>query len=43
MGESTKYTDLYIMSKFPGITHAIKKFLPKEVKVIIVPISGRTD
>lgn len=40
MESSLKFPDVYVMSKFPGITSELKKFLPKEANMIIVPISG---
>lgn len=40
MGTEIKYPDLYVMSKFPGIIPYLKQFLPTEVNIIIVPISG---
>ena len=35
-----KFPDIYVMSKFPGITSELKKFLPEKANMIIVPISG---
>lgn len=37
---SLKFPDIYVMSKFPSITSELKKFLPNEANMIIVPISG---
>lgn len=39
---SVKYPDLYVMSKFPGLTTELRKALPKEVNMIVVPISGNS-
>lgn len=43
MESSLKFPDVYVMSKFPGIISELKKFLPKEANMIIVPISGITS
>lgn len=40
MESSLKFPDIYVMSKFPSITSELKKILPKEANMIVVPISG---
>ncbi|GFY70933.1 hypothetical protein TNIN_300931 [Trichonephila inaurata madagascariensis] len=35
------YPDIYLVSKFPGIVSHLKKFLPKEANLIVVPLTDQ--